>query len=307
MKHPDCHFVSATLRYIKDLAGTFGNDCVFYLVQDNKASVRIGRPVARGNSPLMMRLDYQMSTINLGPLPPTVKYQYKPTYVQMIPFPSKINLIELCFFLSPSVYASCLIDDLGMVLTNGPTYIPIRSAKHDRTTIDCEEFDFERVVKSREFEKTARNHIGEVKPIIIMHVDKIDPTDYTRFTKTLYYSIQKFKKYNLDAFILVSQAPGQSAFGIAERRLALLSHDLSGLVLPHNYFGTHLNISGLTIDADLEKTNFKKIGETLAEVWSMNMIDRQPVVAEYIEPPESANDIVRFIDVQSTLDNIIDL
>lgn len=205
------------------------------------------------------------------------------------------------------IYASCLIDDLGMVLTTGPTYIPIRSEKHDRTTIDCEELDFERVVKLREFEKTARNHIGEVKPIIIMNVDKIDPIDYTRFPKTLYHSIKKFKKYNLDAFILVTQAPGQSTYGIVERRLSLLSHDLSGLVLPHNYFGTHLNMSGLTIDADLEKRNFKKTGETLAEVWSMNMIDRQPVVAEYIDPPDSIDEIVRYIDVQATLDNIIDL
>lgn len=83
VKHPDYHFVSATLRYVKDLAGTFGNDCVFYLIQDNKASVRIGRPAARGNTPLMMRLDYQTSTADSTPIPPTVKYQFKPTYVNM--------------------------------------------------------------------------------------------------------------------------------------------------------------------------------------------------------------------------------
>lgn len=77
----DCHFISATLRYIKDLAGTFGNDCVFYLVQDNKGSIRIGRPVARGHTPLMLRLDYQTSTLDSTPIPPTVKYQFKPTYV----------------------------------------------------------------------------------------------------------------------------------------------------------------------------------------------------------------------------------
>jgi hypothetical protein len=192
------------------------------------------------------------------------------------------------------------------VTNAGPTYISIRSAKHDRTNIDWDEIDFDHVVKLKEFEKTARNHIGEVKPIIILNVDNIDPMDYTRFPKTLYLSIKKFKKYNLDAFILVTQAPGQSAFNMAERRLALLSHDLSGLVLPHNYFGTHLNISGLTIDAELEKMNFKKTGELLAEIWNMNMVDRHQVVAEYINPPESADDMVRFIDTQFTLDYIID-
>ncbi|CAF3513878.1 unnamed protein product [Rotaria sp. Silwood1] len=206
----------------------------------------------------------------------------------------------------PSVYASCLLDENGVITNSGPTYISVRSAKHDRINIDCEEIDFDQVVKLKEFERTARNHIGEVKPVIIMNIDSINPMDYTRFRKTLYLSIKKFKKYNLDAFILITQAPGQTAFNIVERRLALLSHDLSGLVLPDNYFGTHLNISGLTIDAEVEKMNFKKTGEALAEVWNMNMIDRCQVVTEYIDPPTSSDDIVRFIDTKFTLDSIID-
>lgn len=199
-----------------------------------------------------------------------------------------------------------MIDDAGVVTDSGPTYISIRSAKHDRTTIDCEEVDFDRVVKLKEFERTARNHIGEVKPVIIMNCDLIDPSEYTRLRKTLYFSIKKFKTYNLDAFILVTQAPGQSILSASQRRLALLAQDLTGLVLPHNHFGTHLNISGLTVDADLEKMNFKKTGDVLADVWSMNMIDRQQILAEYINPPESADDIARFIDTQFTLDCIVD-
>jgi len=282
-KHLDSHFVSATLRYIKDLAGTFGNDCVFYLVQDTKSSIRIGRPAARGHSPLMLRLDYQTCSANSTLIPESVRHQLKPT-----------------------VYSSCLIDDAGSVTDSGPTYISIRSAKHDRVSIDCEEVDFDRVVKLKEFERTARNHIGEVKPIIIMSSDLIDPLDYTRFRKTLYFAIKKFKTYNLDAFILVTQAPGQSNFNISQRRLAILAQDLTGLVLPHNHFGTHLNISGLTVDADQEKLNFKKIGDVLADIWNMNMIDRQQIVAEYINPPSSADEMTRFIDTQFTLDSLID-
>jgi cell fate (sporulation/competence/biofilm development) regulator YmcA (YheA/YmcA/DUF963 family) len=38
----------------------------------------------------------------------------------------------------------------------------------------------------------------------------------------------------------------------------------------------------------------------------MDMIDQHPVVAEYINPPESSNDMVRLIDTQSILDMIID-
>ncbi|CAF5197217.1 unnamed protein product, partial [Rotaria magnacalcarata] len=82
LKHEDCHFVSGTLQYIKDLAGTFGNDCVFYLVQDNKASIRIGRSAARGSAPLIMRLDYQISTANSTPIPASVRHQFKPMYVE---------------------------------------------------------------------------------------------------------------------------------------------------------------------------------------------------------------------------------
>ena len=139
-----------------------------------------------------------------------------------------------------------------------------------------------------------------------MSVDSLDPNDYTRFPKTLESAIERFKKYNLDAFFLITQAPGQTSFNVVERRLASLSQDLTGLVLPHDYFGTHLNVSGVTTDAELEKNNFKATGEVLAEVWSMDMIDRHPVLAEYIDPPASADDMIRLIDTQLTLDAIVD-
>lgn len=204
------------------------------------------------------------------------------------------------------VYASCVIDEIGVVTNIGPTYVSIRSAKHDRIGMESTDMDFDQVVKLKEFEKTARNHIGEIKPIIIMSVDDLEPNNYTCFPKTLYSAIQRFKKYNLDALLIVTQAPGQSIFGVAERRIALFGQDLTGLVLPHNYFGAHLNISGLTVDAELEMANLKRAGEVLAEVWSMNMIDRQQVVAEFIDPPASAADVARLVDTQFTLDCIID-
>lgn len=199
-----------------------------------------------------------------------------------------------------------MIDDTGLVTNLGPTYVAIRSAKHDRFIAEHEDMDFDCVVKLKEFEKTARNHIGSIKPIIIMGVDSLEPTDFTRFPKTLTKAIHRFKKYNLDALFVIAQAPGQAIFNVAERRLAVLSQDLSGLVLPHDYFGTHLNVSGATVDAELEKINMKKSGEVLAEVWSMDMIDRHPVVAQYIDPPSSTDDMIRSIDVQYTLDSIVD-
>ncbi|CAF2913796.1 unnamed protein product [Rotaria sp. Silwood2] len=282
-KHEDYHFVNASLQHIKDLAGTFGNECVFYVIEDRKASVRIGRPSARGHSPFILHLDYQISTTNSTPIPPSITHQLKPT-----------------------VYASCVIDDAGLVSFAGPTYISIRSAKHDRFTVDYEDIDLDCIVKLKEFESTARNHIGSIKPIIIMNIDSLEPADYTRFPKTLVSAINKFKRYNLDALFIITQAPGQTVNNVVERRLAALSQDLTGLVLPHDYFGTHLNVSGLTVDAEVEKENFKATGEVLAEIWSMDMIDRNPVVAQYIDPPASSDDMIRLIDTKSTIDMIID-
>ena len=204
------------------------------------------------------------------------------------------------------VYASCMIDDTGLIGFAGPTYISIRSAKHDQFNLDSEDVDFDRIVKLKEFEHTARNHVGGIKPIIVMSVDSLEPDNYTRFPKILASAIEKFKKYNLDAFFIMTQAPGQTSFNVVERRLAALSQDLTGLVLPHDYFGTHLNVCGITVDAEMEKQNFRKTGEVLAEVWSMDMIDRHPVLAEYIDPPESSDQMIRLIDTQSIIDMIID-
>lgn len=74
----DTHFTNAILRHVKDLAGTFGNECVFYLIEDRKASVRIGRAVTREYSPLILHLDYQTSSIDSGPIPHIETSHFKP-------------------------------------------------------------------------------------------------------------------------------------------------------------------------------------------------------------------------------------
>ena len=77
----DSHFVMAIAQHIKDLASTFGNDCVFYLIEDRRASVRFGRPMAREHSPLLMHLDYQISSVDSLPVPVSLPHQLKPMYV----------------------------------------------------------------------------------------------------------------------------------------------------------------------------------------------------------------------------------
>ena len=46
---------------------------------------------------------------------------------------------------------------------------------------------------------------------------------------------------------------------MVERRMAPLSHDLAGVVLPHDTYGTHLNDRNETIDKELEVKNFSKL------------------------------------------------
>jgi hypothetical protein len=41
---------------------------------------------------------------------------------------------------------------------------------------------------------------------------------------------------------------------------------LAGLILQHDHYGGHLDSSVKTVDADLEKVNFKNTLSTLAEV-----------------------------------------
>ncbi|CAF0723868.1 unnamed protein product [Adineta steineri] len=279
-KHEDGHFAAATIRYIRDLASIFGNECVLYLSQDDKCKVPIGLPAARVQAPMLMHLDYRIRL-------PDHDWTVAPRHQ-----------------LTPSVYAVCLLSEDGDLSHSGPTYIAIRSAKHDQSSADTHGLDFERLVSLKEFESVARDKTSQVKPIVIITVDG-GPDENPRFPKTLVASIRKFKKYNLDALFCLTHAPGQSAYNIVEHRMAPLSHDLAGLILPHDHFGSHLNDSGVTTNIDLEKLNFRKAGQILAETWNQTIVDGFPCFAEYINPPATTEEERRQLTVKSAIDELL--
>ncbi|CAF3380058.1 unnamed protein product [Rotaria socialis] len=279
-KHADGHFATATIRYVKDLASVFGNNCVLYLSQDDKCKVPVGLPAARVQASMLMHVDYRIS------------------------LPDHDWIVAPRHQLIPSVYAACLLSNDGDLGYSGPTYIAIRSARHEMSTADTHAADFDRLVCLKEFEKVARNEKGEVKPIVIVNVDG-GPDENPRFPKTLVANIRKFKKYNLDALFVLTYAPGQSAYNIVESRMAPLSHDLAGLVLPHDYYGSHLNDSGVTINVDLEKLNFRKAGQILAERWNQSVIDGFPCVAQYINSSATSEDERRQVDIKIIMDDIL--
>ena len=105
-----------------------------------------------------------------------------------------------------------------------------------------------------------------------------------RFPKTLACMVDLFIELNLDVLIHGVNAAGLSAFNPVERRMAPLSHDVCGIILPHNSFGDHLDRSGKTIDVELEKKNFQKAAEILSEIWSNTVIDGYEVDCKAVEP-----------------------
>ena len=96
----------------------------------------------------------------------------------------------------------------------------------------------------------------------------------------------------LECLIELTQAPGLSAYNRAERKMFHLSKEITGVVLPADTFGTHLN-NNETVDDELELQNFEAAGEVLADIWGAMEIDGYKVKAEYI-PLAPTEDITSF-------------
>ena len=262
-RHQDANFTFASKCYIKEIACFFGNKNTFVLSVDDKAKVQIGVTAAKYQTPLVMHMTYEIRL-------PDHDYVKAP----------KHKLI-------PSVYAASEIKSTSAKSQDektysGPTYIAIRSLKHDSSTAFTHGYDINQVMEAPEFNSILKTSKGTVKPIGIMCVDG-GPDENPRFPKAINVYTEHFKKYNFDALLVLTHAPGMSEYNYVERKMAPLSKELAGLILPHDSCGTHLDSQRKTIDVDLEKANFKKAGEILAEVWSELVIDGHPVVAEYVE------------------------
>ena len=133
----------------------------------------------------------------------------------------------------------------------------------------------------------------KVKPLVFISVDG-GPDESPKNQQTLASWTEHFKMHNLDAAFVFTHAAGSSAYNPVERRMAPLSKDTAGLILPFDTFGKHLDGSNKTIDETLEKKNFAAAGNILAEVWSETVIDSHPVVASYIIPPVNERAVLTF-------------
>uniref|UniRef100_A0AC35F622 Uncharacterized protein n=1 Tax=Panagrolaimus sp. PS1159 TaxID=55785 RepID=A0AC35F622_9BILA len=66
--------------------------------------------------------------------------------------------------------------------------------------------------------------------------------------------------------------------------MAPLSKALTGVILPYDTYGSHLNASHETIDEALESKNFQAAGEVLGKIWGKMSLCNYPVVAEFFPP-----------------------
>lgn len=80
------------------------------------------------------------------------------------------------------------------------------------------------------------------------------PDENPRYQKAIEIGVHRFLQNDLDALFIATNAPGRSAFNRVERKMAPLSRELSGLIIPHDNFGSHLDDQRNTIDSVLEKT-----------------------------------------------------
>ena len=234
VKHPDTLFAHASITYLEQLASLLGPNEVIFHSQDDKCRVPIGLTAANKQAPLIMHMEYK---IRLSDHDFVVAPQHK---------------------LIPSVIAAIgikknSISELTGVTYSGPTYVAIRSAKHSSSTAEQHLIDMKRVSSLPEFQEDMFTN-GLHKPIMILTVDG-GPDENPRYIKTIICAIDYFCSNNLDALFVATNAPGRSAFNRAERRMAPLSHDIAGVVLPHDHFGSHLNYKEETINKELEGKN----------------------------------------------------
>ena len=124
---------------------------------------------------------------------------------------------------------------------SGQTYCAIRRAKHSGSSAYHHLQDIKRIRSLDIFDGSLKNN-SEAKPVMIVTVDG-GPDKNPRYTKTIKCAIDYFLSQNLAPFFLATNAPARNAFNWVERRMVKVSKELSGVVLPHDKFGPHLNTS----------------------------------------------------------------
>ena len=113
------------------------------------------------------------------------------------------------------------------------------------------------------------------------------PDKYSRYKKVIKFGIHQFIQQDLDLMVSHQMLMAEAHFNKLERKIARLSRELSGLILPHDDYGSHLDERAKTMGTELEEKNFDFAGKTVDEIFSQLIVDSYPADAEYNEPAKS--------------------
>ena len=238
-KNVDRMFAKSFMDDMHEICKLFGPSTVLFLSNDDKARVPLGLAAASLQAPILMHLEYKVR------------------------LPDHSFVVAKRHTLIPSVYGVCEVKPNGDLSYSGDTFIRIRSGKHDKSSAYTHAYDMRELFKC---------NLVQSKPILLLSTDGASD-EAPRFPKPLASAVYFFNELGLDVLLHGVNAAGLSAFNAVERRMSPLSHDISGVILPHDAFGSHLDGNGVTIDLDLEKENFFKAAEVLSEIWSDTVID----------------------------------
>lgn len=158
--HIDRNFCTTSIRYVESLSSILGPKQVCFSSQDDKARVPIGLKAAQKQAHILMHLEYRVR------------------------LPDHDWVIAERHKLIPSVYAGIVIKNQALgnpedVTYSGPTYIAIRSGKHDSSTASTHFDDFQRLLDLKEFDGIMKVN-GLIKPIVVITSDG-GPDENPRF------------------------------------------------------------------------------------------------------------------------------
>lgn len=192
--------------------------------------------------------------------------------------------------LRPCVSALCTIipDKLSDAVSHaGPTYVALRSCKYDTSLPHMHDIhNFKRLFSC--FKDNMCDDSGAMKPILVLSVSRGQSSDFD-YQRTLEVACHRFRTRHLDVLITMLHPPGCPGLIPVRRRMASLSQEFSGLILPQDFYGTHLDASSIKTDIRRhECQNIQRTGKTLSKVWSQIVLDGYDVCAEFVDPEASS-------------------